>query len=317
MTKPLWVPKNVSIGNIMRYYSFNQYLRERFGTRVRKIGLNAGFTCPNRDGAISADGCIFCNELGFSATTDSGLSLEEQIEAGKKAINKHAFYDKYIAYFQNGSGTNASLEKLRSTFDTIRKYPEIVGLYISTRPDCVDDEKLDLIAEYTKDYDVWVEYGIQTVHDKTLKFINRGHTFSQTEDAVFKTAYRGIKVGAHIILGLPGESKEDMISTARKLSDMPVSGVKLHMLHVLKDTPMEDMYRSGDLDIPGRNDYVARVCDFLEALKQDCVILRLASDADENILVAPLWMNDKISIIKQIQEELDVRDTRQGDRYFN
>ncbi len=296
----------------MYYYSFNKYLRDRFQAKVRKISLNAGFSCPNRDGTLGREGCVFCNELGFSRFAGVDIPLRQQIESSISAAEKRFGVRKFIAYFQNAAGTNAQPERLRAAYDVIREYPEIVGLCISTRPDCVDDEKLDLIAGYTGDYEVWVEYGVQTAHDRTLELMNRGHAFSQCVDAVTKTAQRGIKVGAHVILGLPGESGEDMITTAKEISRLPVSGVKLHVLHVLKDTELERLYREGKTNLLSRDEYVGAACDFLENLRPDCVILRLVSDARREFLAAPAWINDKLSVIEQIESEFARRGTRQG-----
>lgn len=299
----------------MYYYSFSDYLKERYGTKVRRISLDAGFTCPHKD-KLGRGGCIYCNELGFSRFAGKDLTLEEQIERSISYFKASRTADRFIAYFQNATNTNAPAEELRSAYDVIRKYPEIVALSISTRPDCVDDEKLDLIASYKDAYEVWIEYGVQTMHDRTLKVIGRGHTAERSAEAIRKTADRDIKVGTHVILGLPGESDEDMIVTAREISGLPVSGVKLHVLHVLKDTELERFYREGEVRILTREGYVKAACDFLENLKEDCVILRLVSDADKEYLVAPVWMNDKPGVIACIEKEFGARGTRQGCRCF-
>ncbi|MFC1644070.1 TIGR01212 family radical SAM protein [Candidatus Omnitrophota bacterium] len=296
----------------MYYYSFNKYLRQRYGTRVRRLSLNAGFTCPNRDEDSGKDGCIFCNELGFSRFAETKDSLKRQIDCSMTCLGEKSSTQKFIAYFQNAAGTNAQPDKLKAAYDVIKGYPQIVGLSISTRPDCVDEEKLDLIASYAPRYEVWVEYGLQTVHDRTLEAINRRHTFSQSVDAIIKTAQKAIKVGVHVILGLPGESGEDMIATAQELSRLPVSGVKLHALHVLKDTEMERLYRSGEVKLMSRDEYVRATCDFLENLNPDCVVLRLVSDAKKEFLVGPGWINDKLLAINMIEREFAARGTRQG-----
>ncbi|RKY41717.1 MAG: TIGR01212 family radical SAM protein [Candidatus Makaraimicrobium thalassicum] len=296
----------------MYYYAFSRYLKQRFRTKVRRVSLNAGFSCPHRDGTPGRRGCIFCNELGFSRFAGKDISLREQIKSSITGARKRHAAEKFIAYFQNATNTNAEPEKLRSAYDTIKEFPEIVGLCISTRPDCVDEEKLDLIAGYTDYYEVWVEYGLQTVHDRTLETVNRGHTFSQSVSAIEKTAGKGIKVGVHVILGLPGESREDMVTTAEKISGLPVSGVKLHVLHVLKDTELERLYGRGEISLLSRDEYVKVACDFLENLRPDCVILRLVSDAKKEYLVAPGWINDKALVIRQIEAEFEARGTRQG-----
>jgi len=296
----------------MYYYSFSQYLKKRFGEKVWRISLNAGFSCPNRDGAISTHGCIFCNEFGFSKWPKKTVSLQEQIELGIAGSKKQFGTRKVIAYFQNGAGTNADTEDLRNAYRVINNYPEVVGLSISTRPDCIDEEKLDMIAGFSKKYDVWIEYGVQTIHENTLKRMNRGHTFLDSLEAIKMTASRGIKVGAHIILGFPGETDEDMMRTAEEITRLPVSGVKLHVLHVLKNTKLSEVYGKNQVNLLTRKEYVKIVCDFLERLKKDCVVLRLVSDAAEDYLVAPKWITNKQFTIKDIEAEFDSRGTEQG-----
>lgn len=295
----------------MYYYSFGEYLKDKYGRKVRKIGLNAGFTCPNRDGRTGEDGCIFCNESGFSEFPDDSVSLKEQIDSTISIFKKKGV-ESFIAYFQNGSNTYAPVEELKKIYDIIHEYPEIISLFISTRPDCVNDEVLDLIQSYTAKYEVWVEYGLQTIHDRTLEFIGRGHSFTQTEEIIRKTSERGIKVGVHVILGLPGESKDQMMETAEKVSRLPVSGVKLHLFHVLKNTALEELYNKGEVKLLEEDEYINAACDFIERLSPDCVLLRLASDARIKVLVAPEWMNKKLEVIRKIEREFSRRNTRQG-----
>ncbi len=296
----------------MYYYPFNKYLREKFGEKVRRLSLNAGFTCPNRDGKLGTEGCVFCNEYGFSRFAGKKISLDEQIVSSMKRAAEKYGVRKFIAYFQNATNTYADVRDLKAAYDVIKNYPEIVGLFISTRPDCAGDEVLDLIAGYIGLYEVWIEYGLQSAHDRTLRGINRGHTFSVTAEAIKRTAERGIKVGAHVILGLPGESREDMIATAKEVSGLPVSGVKLHLLHVLKDTKLEEAYRRGEVELMEREEYVGAACDFLEYTRPDRIVLRLVSDAKEDYLVAPGWMNDKMKVIGAIEDEFSKRGTCQG-----
>lgn len=219
---------------------------------------------------------------------------------------------KFIAYFQNATNTYASCSKLKKAYDIIRQFPDIVGLYVSTRPDCVDEKKLDLIKSYSKDYDVWVEYGLQSAHDRTLRFVNRRHTFHDFVKAVEMTSERNIKVGAHVILGLPGETRDDMLKTANKISALPVSGIKLHVLHVLRKTKLEKYYDRGDIRLLSLDEYVNAVCDFLERMSPGCVIFRLVSDANPDFLVAPKWINRKSEAINAIKKEFEKRKTRQG-----
>ena len=294
------------------YYSFNQYLQDKFHTKVRKISLNAGFSCPNRDEASGKKGCVFCNESGFSQFADTSLSLREQVDRSITFFKEKKRVESFIAYFQNATGTNAPVSELKSAYGVIREFPEIVGLSVSTRPDCIDEEKIDLIAGYADNYDVWIEYGLQTVHDRTLEKLNRGHTFAQTVAAIEKTAKKNIKVGVHVILGLPGETPDDMVETAKKISNLPVSGVKLHVLHILKGTLLEEVYKEGKMSLLNQNEYIRVACDFLENIREDCVILRIISDAKEDFLIEPKWINNKLEIIDQIENEFAARGTKQG-----
>ena len=297
------------------YHSFNDYLLKKFKARVHKISLNAGFTCPNRDGTLEVLGCVFCNEKGFSHFVNTKLPLYEQIETSMKFFRKRFNAEKFIAYFQNATNTYASVSKLKHAYDVIKLYPDIVGLSISTRPDCIDEKKLDLIESYSNDYDVWIEYGLQTIHDATLNKINRSHTFSHSLEAIRQTAKRNIKIGVHVILGLPGESRTDMIETAKAIANLPIAGVKLHILHILKNTELERLLNKHEVKLLGQNEYVEIVCDFLERLSLKCVVLRLVSDAKDDMLVAPKWVNQKQKIIEKIKDEFKRRGTKQGSRY--
>ena len=297
------------------YYSFNRYLREKFGTKVRKISLNAGFTCPNRDGTFSAEGCTFCNERGFSNFAKNALPLHEQIRSGIDFSKKRFKTGKFIAYFQNAASTSANVDELKKAYDAIKGFPEIVGLFIATRPDCISREKLDLIESYSDRYDAWIEYGVESANDATLRKINRSHTFSHTLKAIEETSKRNIKIGAHVILGLPGESEKDMMKTAETLARLPIDGVKMHILHVLRDTKLEEAFNKGEVKLIEPDEYVNLACNFLERLDPKCVILRLVSDARKEVLIAPKWINDKLKIIKAIENEFQKRDSYQGRFY--
>ena len=287
-------------------------MREKFGTKVQRLSLNGGFTCPNRDGTLSTDGCIYCNEEGFSPFATTDIPLDKQIEKSIAFATEACGAEKFVAYFQNAAGTYAPVAKLKETYDIINNYPDIVGLFISTRPDCVDAAKLDLIKEYTTSHDVWIEYGIQTVHDRTLAAINRKHTFAQSRLAIEETAARGIKVGVHVILGLPGETASDMIETADQISSLPIAGVKFHILHVLKNTPLEAMFTAGKIELLDMAEYVNIISEFIERMPPKCVVLRLASNAKKEFLVAPEWMSNKQKVINAIKRNLNDMDTYQG-----
>jgi len=299
------------------FYSFNRYLRDKFSQRVHRISLDAGFNCPNTDGTISNQGCIFCNNKAFSYFSRlSSLKLEEQIIQAKAYARERFKVKKFIAYFQSNSNTHGDLDLLRKQYDVVRKFDDIVGIAISTRPDCIDEEKLSLIDDFTKDYEVYVEYGLQTIHDKTLKLINRGHTFADFQRAVELTLARdNINIGVHVILGLPEETKLDMLATARVLAKMPIWGIKFHALHVVRDTLLADMHEKVNQKLLSLDEYADILVSFLELLPRSQVILRLVSDAHRDLLVAPSWVNDKEKALKRIEGEFKKRQTVQGALY--
>ena len=297
------------------YYSFSRFLKDRFGCRVYKLSLNAGFTCPNIDGSLDTCGCIFCNNRAFSRfTAEPGqdVSLERQIAVSMDFTRKRYNAQKFIAYFQSYTNTYSDTGLLRHTFSIIREYPDIVGLSVSTRPDCVDAEKLDMIAEFAEDYMVWMEYGLQTVHGRSLELLNRHHTFGDTVNALELTRKRNIRTGVHVILGIPGEETNDMLETADTIAALPVSGIKLHCFHVVKDTEAEKMFRRGEIGVMAKDEYTNTAARFIERLPERCVMLRLVSDADRDLLVAPDWMNSKQKVIEDIERNLLSRNSYQG-----
>jgi len=298
------------------YYSFNQHLREKFGERIHRISLNAGFGCPNIDGTLSTEGCIFCNNKAFSHFAKKTIPLEEQIIQSMAYARARFGARKFIAYFQSFTNTYGDVDFLKKQYFCVRKFDNIVGLSISTRPDCIDEEKLDLIESFAKDYVLYIEYGFQTIHEKSLKFINRNHTFRDFQKAIELTIKRNnINIAAHVILGLPGEEKIDMLTTAQTISKLPLWGVKFHCLHVVKDTTLEGMYKKGKIKLLSEDEYVDILVSFLEIIPKEWVILRLVSDADRDLLIAPLWVNEKQKILKKIEEEFKRRNTFQGRLY--
>ena len=298
-----------------RYYSFNSYLQEKFGERVQRISLDAGFDCPNLDGSLSSQGCIYCNNKGFSKFSRQKLSLEEQINNSIAFYQKRLGVEKFIAYFQAFSNTYADPETLKKRYDLIRKFPQIIGLFISTRPDCVDEEKLKLIAGYSKNYLVWMEYGLQTTQNRVLSLINRNHSYDDFLKAYVLTRKYGINVGVHLIFGLPGWEAQQSADDFKEISKLDIQGVKLHVLHVLRGTPLESEYQKGNLKLLGQAAYVKIVCDFLERIPAGWVILRLVSDAAHDYLIAPDWINHKSAVIEEIRQEFIRRNTFQGYYY--
>jgi uncharacterized protein len=295
------------------YSDYNSYLRNIFGERVQKIAVDAGLTCPNRDGRISKGGCIYCNARGSgSGKAGDGLSIRQQIEAGKIGTQIKYKAKKFLVYFQSFSNTYTSPEHMKAMYDEALGCKGVVGMAIGTRPDCIDDEKLDLIASYAKDYLVWIEYGLQSVHDISLSRINRGHTFADFVKAVEMTHSRGIKICAHVILGLPGEDKEMMLETARTIADIEIDGVKLHLLYVIKGTVLDKMWQKGEYKPMEQMEYVDMVCDFLSLLPQHIIIQRITGDPHPEELCAPLWAAGYRETFNMIQDRLEKRGIRQG-----
>ncbi len=296
-----------------RYYAFSRFLRERFGAKVYRVTIDAGFTCPNVDGSVAVGGCVYCDNRSFSPNRRlPRATVREQVRRGIEILQRRYQADKFLAYFQAATNTYAPAEKLKKLYDEALEHPQIVGLAIGTRPDCVPDDILDLIESYARDRYVCLELGLQTMHDRSLDWMNRGHHFDAFVDAVQRCQGRGLDLCAHVILGLPGESREDMLATADALAGLPVDAVKIHNLHVVKDTPLEKMYERGEARMFERDEYVQIVCDFLEHLRPEMVIHRLSGDAPPDYLVAPLWCLDKPALLRAIHEELERRDSWQG-----
>lgn len=295
-----------------RYYTFNQFLRERFGCKVYKLPVDAGFSCPNRDGKVGYGGCTYCYNPSFSPPTLRGkISISDQIQLGKKRKK-----GKFLVYFQPYTNTYANVETLKKLYDEALQDKNALGLCIGTRPDCVPDEVLSLLEFYTEKYHIWVEYGLQSAHDRTLRLINRGHNFAQFEDAVYRTAGRNIFICVHIILGLPSETREDMLETVKILSHLPIDGIKIHHLQVIENTKMAEDYREGKFNTLSFDEYLSLVVDVIELLPQNVVIQRLLGDVlDESILVSPRWNLKKHEVLSCIDKELVRRDSYQGAKF--
>jgi hypothetical protein len=284
-----------------------------------KIPVHAGFGCPNRDGRVGREGCIFCWNPSFSpALQGLPASLTEQIRTGREAV-RGAGDDqrKFLVYFQSYTNTDAPVEKLRALFDTALAEPDVVGLCIATRPDCVPGPVLDMLEAYARRWHLWLELGLQSAHDRTLAAINRGHTRAAFEDAVARSSGRGFYVSAHVILGLPGEGHQEMMETADFLSSQPVQGVKIHHLQIISGTPLEAMYQDVRVAPLGLGEYLQLVCDFLERLRPDITIHRLIGETlDDSLLLAPRWQEGKAQIITAVERELRFRGSRQGSRWL-
>ncbi len=295
-----------------RYYPFSKYLKETFNKKVYKITLDGGFSCPNRDGTISKGGCIFCDEIGsYSRCIDKNISIEEQIRLSMEKLQKQFKAQAFMAYFQSYSNTYAPCDKLKKIYDSVFIDEKIVSLAIGTRPDCVDNEKLDLIAQYKHP---WIEYGLQSAKDETLKLINRGHDYNCFKNAVIETKKRNIKVCAHIILGFPNETRKDMLQTAQKLAQLEIDGIKIHMLTILKDSPLAEVYDKNPFYLMDMEQYCEIVCDILEILPKTCTVQRIAGTGYSETTLKPKWVNRRFEILNLIDKILLQRNAYQGDK---
>ncbi len=297
----------------MKQKTLNQYLRERFGQKVYKLALDGGFTCPNRDGTLGTKGCIFCSAGGSGDfAEDKNLSITEQIENGERRVvakmpkNKESNIDtnKYIAYFQAFTNTYGPVERLRALYTEAINHPDIVAVSIGTRPDCLSDEVLDLLEELNHIKPIWIELGLQTIHQKTANYIRRGYPLSVYDKAVQDLLSRNIEVITHVILGLPGESKEDMLETVKYVGESGVQGIKLQLLHVLKDTDIVKDYEQGLFECMTQEEYINLVSDCLDILPNDIIIHRLTGDGPKRTLIAPEWSKDKKKVLNALNHKL-------------
>ena len=301
---------------IARYRSLSSRLKEQFGESVRKITLDAGLGCPNRDGTVGHGGCVYCNPRGSGTGAHAdGVSIREQVDRGIAFLSRRYKCRQFIAYFQAFSNTYAPVDRLAEIYGEALQRPEVVGLAVGTRPDCVPDPVLDLLGEYGDERLVWLELGLQSAHGRTLELIERGHPPEVFFDAVRRARLRKIEVVAHLILGLPGESIEDMTATARAVGDAGVQGVKLHPLYVIRGTALEVMLNEGRYQPISERQAIDMTLAVLEALPPQMVIHRLTSDPHPDELVAPGWMLDRKGVRKRLEQALEEHDIRQGANY--
>ena len=304
-----------TINKPKKYNSFSEYLINKFGVKVYKITLDAGFSCPNRDGTISKGGCIFCDDGGsFSKSHSKHLPIKQQLIVGAEHLKVRFGAEKFMSYFQSFSNTYKPVKELEKIYNEALDYPDIVGISIGTRPDCIDDEKIKLISSYTKDYETWIEYGLQSIHDKTLKKINRGHDYDCFLRAYEKTKAQNIKVCVHVIIGL-WEGHEEMMQTAKELARLKVDGIKFHMLCALRGTQMEELYKNNQVSFMSEPEYVNTICDFLEYIPPQTTILRLAGNGWHDSLIAPKWLDKKWACLNDIDAEFERRQSKQGSKY--
>ena len=296
-----------------RFNSFNRELRQVFDTRVYKIGLRLDFTCPNRDGTVAVGGCIYCNNASHTPKDyRPRASVTEQLEKGAQALRKRHKAEKFIAYFQSYTNTYEATSKLEKRYREALDFPGVVGLAIATRPDCLPDATLDLIGDLSQNTYLWLELGLESMYDRTLAWANRGHDLNAYVDAVMRAKRRNLRLCTHLILGFPGESREEILATSQLLNRHEIDGVKLHNLHVIRDTVLEKLYRQGQVPLYRRDEYVSLVVDFLELLHPRVIVHRLTGETYRAITVAPDWSIDKIGVHNCIYKALESRDTWQG-----
>jgi hypothetical protein len=305
-------------GHNKRYNDFSTYFRNRFSERVQKVSVDAGFTCPNRDGTKARGGCTYCNNKTFKPTYTNLLnSVSKQVEDGVAFFSKKYESMKFIAYFQAYSNTYKSLEELKQLYEEALQHPKIIGLVISTRPDCIFPELLDYLEELQKKVYVMLEIGLESHVDKSLESVNRGHTFADSVWAIEETAKRGINNCAHLILGLPGENREDWLEQARVISKLPVNNLKLHQLQVHRKTVMEKQYAENPdyFHLFTVDEYVELVIDYLELLNPEIIVERFVTEAPEKLLVAPKWGLKNFEFVAKVEKRLAERETWQGRLY--
>lgn len=296
-----------------RYLSFNYEMKRLFNSKVIKLSLDGGFTCPNRDGTIGDKGCIFCGEEGSGEFAASrSLSLEKQIESQKELLSKKWSEGKYIAYFQNFTNTYSTYEDLKQKYNLAISQEGVVGLAIATRPDCLTEEILELLEEINKKTFLWVELGLQSIHERTIKFIRRGYPLETYDEAIKQLNKRNIKVVTHIIFGLPNESREEILYTVKYVANTNTWGVKLHLLYIQRDTDLHEYYKKSPFHILTREEYISLIVDSIEQLRSNMVIHRLTGDCKRALLVEPLWSLDKLRVLSGIDMELKRRNSYQG-----
>ena len=295
------------------YNLFSDHLKKVFGRRIHKISVDAGFSCPNRSGTRNLAGCLFCNPEGSGAIgIRQEMSVRDQLEDGKEVMTRKYKAHGFLAYFQPFSNTFAPVERLRTLYDEALAVDGVVGLAVGTRPDCISGQAMELLAEYAHRTYFWLELGLQSIHDATLSAINRGHDYQTFLTAFQDAREQGIRTCVHVILGLPGEDRARMLATADEMARLKVDGIKIHLLHILEDTPLADLYRTGKMEVMEQAEYISLVVDFIERLHPETLIHRLTGDGPRDQLLAPLWSLNKWEVINAIDDEFRLRNSRQG-----
>lgn len=302
--------------NGKRYHSLNYFLRDKFGEKVFKISLDGGFSCPNRDGKISSGGCLFCSEKGSGDFAGNrALSITKQFYDIKDMMAHKWKSGKYIAYFQAYTNTYAPIDELRMKYEEALKQEGVVAIAIATRPDCLGDDVLDLLEEINKRVYLWIELGLQTSNDESAKRINRGYKLKVFEEAMRKLKERNIDVVVHDILGLPGETKEDMMETINYIAHSGAKGIKFHLLHLMKETPMVNIYEKGELEFLSQEDYIELITKGISMLPEEMIVHRLTGDAPRQLLIGPMWSLKKWEVLNAIDKALEENDLWQGKKF--
>jgi len=301
-----------------RYNTYRPYIKEKLGYRVNKLSVDMGFTCPNRDGNLAVGGCVYCNNDSFVPPPPyarARFSMHQQITNGMDYLRKRFKAEKFIVYFQSYTNTYDSVEKLEEMYRNALKYEDVIGIAVGTRSDCIDEEKISMFEELAKDYYVSLEFGIESIYDKTLEFMNRGHDYQSVLDAIEMSKGRGFEIGAHIIVGMPTETKEEMLAMAGEVSSLGIDVFKVHNLHIVRNTPLARMYKKEPFSLFNFEEYIDFIIEFLERLSPDMVIERLFTDTPHQLLIAPDWGKSHLQILQAIEAELERKDTYQGRLY--
>ena len=295
------------------YNAYKDYIKKRFGNRVQKVSVDAGFTCPNRDGTKAHGGCTYCNNVSFVPPyCKPGMSIKEQVASGVEYIRRRYNAEQFLVYFQAYSNTYAHISYLKHIYEQALDHPQVLGLAIGTRPDCIDEEKIAYLAELAKNNYISIEYGLESMSDQTLEKLNRGHTFQEWVDAVEMTAARGIQICSHVILGLPNESREHMLETADVISRYPIDTLKVHHLHIVKKTVLAAQYKRNPFPVFGYQEYIDLVIEFLQRLRPDITVQRLVGETHPRHLIAPNWGVRANVVQADIENEMKKRNVWQG-----
>jgi len=306
-------------GHSKRYNRYTEYQKVKYGERIQKVTVDAGFTCPNRDGTIAKGGCIYCNNDSFNPSyNDPQKSIYQQIEEGVEFLKKrYGRLRKFIVYFQPYSNTYAPLDTLKKHYEEALSYPEVIGLTIGTRPDCIDETKINYLEELAKSYDITIEYGLESFSDETLKRINRGHDVQAYLDALELTKNRGIKIGTHMIFGFPWEDKKMWLETANHLSALDFDFLKIHQLHVVKDTVLAEIYKKEPFKFMQPDEYMELIVEFLERLNPEIIIQRLFAEAPPRTLIAPQWGVRNTQLLQRLEQKMEERNSWQGKQFIS